>query len=187
MQIDCGSGVNVLPTGTCSVSVVLDASNDSAGAGLLVQGAAKFELQLTRNGTAVDTAAIAATLVSHKPPRLSALTLSSDTATIDGAFVPFTATIENTGPSLSGVLIQGVVLQGTVDAACRWNGRHLWQRQRRSAERRVHGRIVLGGVQPVGGTVVPGPATFELDLYVSNNGITTLLDKKTIQVTLKNP
>ena len=38
-----------------------------------------------------------------------------------------------------------------------------------------------------GGTVVPGPGTFEVDLYVSNNGVTTLLDKKTMQVTLKNP
>lgn len=187
MQIDCGSGVNVLPTGTCTVSVVLDASNDSAGTGLLVQGAAKFELQLTRNGTALNTAAIAATLVSHKPPRLSALTSSADTATIDGSYIPFTATIENTGPSLSGVVIQSFVIQGAVMQP-------------------AGGTVVIcgsgNGVLPsgvctaasswgvsnqYGGTLVPGPATFELDLYVNSNGAETLLDKKTIQVTIKNP
>ena len=191
MQIDCGSGVNVLPTGTCAVSVVLDASNDSAGTGLLVQGAAKFELQLTRNGTALDTAAIAATLVSNKPPRIRALTLSSDTATIEGTATPYTVTIENTGPSLSGVFIQGVVVQGTV-------------------EQPAGGTVVIcgsgNGVLPTAfpsgvctagsdwgvsnrfsGAVVPGPATFELDLYVNNNGVNMLVDKKTIQVTLKNP
>ena len=51
--VQCGSGSGILPTGACTVSNVIIASNSSAGTGTLVPGAATFELDLTANGTVV--------------------------------------------------------------------------------------------------------------------------------------
>ena len=54
---------------------------------------------------------------STTTPRISALTLSRNSAFIDGPGVSYTATLNNPGSSLSGVAIQGWMVQGAVTHA----------------------------------------------------------------------
>jgi hypothetical protein len=57
--VSCGSGSGVLPSGACTVAFQLAASNNTAGAGTLVTGAATFELQLVdASGAVLNTATI---------------------------------------------------------------------------------------------------------------------------------
>ena len=66
MQINC-SGSAAQPKGPCVVSYAIEASNSGDGSGILVEGAATFKVQLTQNGTALDTKTAAVKLAS-KPP-----------------------------------------------------------------------------------------------------------------------
>jgi hypothetical protein len=183
--VNCGAGIGVLPTGTCIASSSAGASNgDLTGAGTLVPGTATFLLQLKDSaGNIVDTRTKTITL-APPTPRITALTLSSTSATIDGPTVPFTTTLDNPGlTSHSGVSIQGFVRQGTTLRA-------------------ANGTLVNcgsgAGVLPVNsctvsfelsasnsgggsGTLVPGGATFELDLRDSTGAV---WNARTVAITL---
>jgi hypothetical protein len=178
----CGGDPGVLPKGTCPALYGFGASNSSgAGPGLLVQGAATFELRLTRNDTVVlDTKTVAMTLVSNKPPTISALTLSSDTATIGGSSVTYMATIQNTGPALTQMLLQTFIVQGA---------------EKFPAGGRFVDCGIGAGALPSGTCTVPhgyganfnysyipGPATLEVQLKDGNG---TIVDTKTAPVVLK--
>lgn len=78
--VNCGKGVGVLPTGSCTVSSTFVASNKTAGTGTLVPGAAIFALQLSdATGAVMDTEEIVVMLAS-KTLQLDPLSPSSSTA-----------------------------------------------------------------------------------------------------------
>jgi hypothetical protein len=182
--VRCGAADGVLPGGGCTFSFLASANNGLSGPGTLVPGAATFELQLLdTNNVVMSTRTVAVTIVANAP-RISALSLSSATAVINGANVPLTVTLENPGPTSSDVSLQGWIVQGAV--------RHA-----------AGGTITLcgsNGVVPTGtctmesfygaanglsgaGTLVAGAATLELDLLDANKNV---LSAKSVQVTLTN-
>lgn len=63
-SVSCGGGAAVLPTGTCTLSSQLTATNNSGGKGTLVSGDATFELQLMDgNGAVLSIATIPVSIV----------------------------------------------------------------------------------------------------------------------------
>jgi hypothetical protein len=182
--VQCGSGVGILPTGACTMPSIITTSNSTAATGTLSPGAATFELDLTINGTVVAQRTVPVSLASAA--KITGLTLSStraDTVLIEGAAVAYTATLQNGGSLLSGISIQGSVVQGDT--------------------RRFAGGTALGcsntaGVLPNStctvssqltatnntagtGTLVSGAAMFELTL-VDANGV--VLSASSIPLTL---
>lgn len=114
VAVQCGSATGVLPTGTCTLSSVLVASNSTAGSGTLVLGAAIFELDLMVNGTVVARRTVPVVLTSGAT--IAGLSLSfgiSDTLLLESPSVPYFAMLRNVGTSLSGISLEGWVLQGT--------------------------------------------------------------------------
>jgi hypothetical protein len=62
--VNCGSGLGVLPTGTCTVSTYLSASNGTSGVGMLVADDAIVQLNLLDgNGLLLDARLIRVTLL----------------------------------------------------------------------------------------------------------------------------
>ena len=62
--ISCGGGAGVLPNGTCSVSSVAMVTDNSAGDGTFVPGAADLELQLVgASGTVLSAAHVPLSLI----------------------------------------------------------------------------------------------------------------------------
>ena len=119
--IQCGSGSGILPTGTCTMSLALAASNSSAGTGILVPGLSEVELDLTESGVdvAISTIAIhidSATTVVPGTGVSASSNLSTTTpteVTLEGASVPYAITLQNTGSALSGISIRTSVTQKT--------------------------------------------------------------------------
>ena len=183
--VDCGRGAGVVPNGVSTVSGPITVSNSANGVGTLVPGAATVELQLLQDSIVLSTtsAPIPVTLVPNPPPSITSVTANPSFAFIGGPATPYSATLTNPGTSRSNISLQGFVNQGTA---------------RRSAG---GAGVVCGagtGVLPTGtftvpcsmlpantnggvGTLVPGPATFELQLLDG----TTVLGTKTIAVTLQ--
>jgi hypothetical protein len=182
--VNCGNGGGILPTGTCAFTFGYSATNTAGGSGTLVPGSATLEVQLRgANGTVLDTRNLTVTLLSGVP-HITGLTLSAATAVIGGAFVPYTATLQNLGASRSGIALQGFLHQGSVAQA-------------------AGGSVVNcgagTGVLPTGtctftfgyvasnsaggsGTLVPGPATLEVQL---RDGTGRVLDSRNVAVTLQ--
>jgi hypothetical protein len=189
--IDCGAGIGVLPTSTpasCSAQFVVTASTTAGGNGRLTYGAAQFVLHLYKapaNGspTELDRRTVPVTIVT--PATIASITPASSFIVLGASFTSYSTTLENNGSPLSDVSIQGWINQG-------------------SARRAAGGRVVVcgsesSGVLPTGTCVVPsdivasnqtsgsgslvtGPATFELELRVGLGG--TVVDKKFIPITL---
>jgi hypothetical protein len=119
--IQCGSGPGILPTGPCTISMALVASNSNAGTGLLVPGLTQVELDLTQSGVVMATGPSlsihidSATVVTGSGLSLSS-SLSSTTptdVTLEGPSVPYTITLQNTGSARSGISIRTSVAQNT--------------------------------------------------------------------------
>ena len=112
--VQCGGGSGVLPMGMCSISGSFLASNTAMGSGTLLPGPAVFELDLVVNGVVVTQKSVNITLSSSAS--ITGITLNStrgDTALIEGASVPYTATLKNVGASVSGLALQGTIVQGS--------------------------------------------------------------------------
>jgi hypothetical protein len=112
--VQCGSATGVLPTGTCTLSSVLVASNSTAGTGTLVLGAAIFELDLVVNGTVLAQRTVPVVLTSGAS--IAGLSLSfgtTDTLLLESPSVPYFATLRNVGAKLSSISLEGWVSQGT--------------------------------------------------------------------------
>jgi hypothetical protein len=137
----------------------------------LVPGAALFEQQLVDpSGVVVSTRDVGVTLVSGVT--ISGLIPTSANLVVGGPLSSYGATIQNPGSAVSGVAVQGWIIQSGANSARRAAGGQ---------------QVVCGsgsGVLPTGkcstfgiivasnstsgtGTLVPGPATFELDLIVN--------------------
>jgi len=184
--VQCGGGAGVLPTGSCTVSNPIVASN-SGGGTALVPGSATFELQLrdTFTGVVFDTKTVAITLVSSTPT-IAALTLSTDTLVIGSSSVPYTATLRNPGPSLSNVRILSSITQGTTSRAgaglvinCGSGSGVL-----PTAICTVSGVAVASNFTSGSGTLEPGGAIFSLQLVDANGKI---LDTTFVKVILTSP
>jgi hypothetical protein len=187
--VTCGSNAGVLPPGTCTMTISVSASSGGLG-GVLAAGPATFELDLMQGtgsgNTTLDVKTVPITLVAPLPVSITSLTIAS--ALAFGTANPYTATIQNTGPSLSTVVLQAYITQGTASRA--------------AGGRQVECTGAPGGQLPTGtctmesfvvpfnapnggsGTLLPGPATVEIDLIQASGGSSTTLDKKLIPVTL---
>ncbi|MFL5617327.1 MAG: hypothetical protein ACJ79A_02900 [Gemmatimonadaceae bacterium] len=184
-------GDGILPNGACTMNWFAVATNAvAAGSGTLVPGAATFVLKLIQdvNGTAtvLDSKSVSVTLTGGTL-RITNLALSSTTLSIGGAGVPYDVTIFNPGSQLSGVFIQGEMIQnGNVAGA---GGSNL-----------LCPPTSANGVLPAGtctmswiavasnqsyapAPLVPGAATFRLTLY-QGSGSPVVLDTKSVPVTL---
>jgi hypothetical protein len=170
----------VLPTGTLSVSGPIFASNESGGSGALVPGPATFELQLVVNDAVVHTRTVPITLQPNGPG-IAALGSSAGSVRI-GASAPYAATLRNPGPSLSNMVLQGWIAQngarraagGVVVLVGAGNG------VLPTGSFDVTGSIVASNATSGSGTLVPGAATFELQLTMDG----TLVESRTIPVVL---
>ena len=193
--INCGAGVGVLPTtgtGTCSMQFTASASNSAAGLGTLVPGLARFVLRLRKppvsgQSNEVDSRTVDVTLVAQIPT-ITAITPTSSFIVLGASFTSYTATIQNPGPSRSIVLIQGWISQGSARRAA--GGTQLLCSGAAPGELPTGscdapGDMVAGNDPADGtGTLVPGPATFELELKQFNGTSETILDTRTIPITL---
>jgi len=185
------SGDGILPSGACTINWFAVATNAvAAGSGMLVPGSATFVLTLIQdvNGTAtvLDSESVPVTLTGGTLG-ITNLALSSTTLSIGGAGVPYDVTIFNPGSALSGVFIQGEMIQnGNVAGAA---GSNL-----------LCPPTSANGVLPTGtctmswiavasnqsyapAPLVPGAATFRLTLY-QGSGSPVVLDTESIPVTL---
>ena len=187
-DVDCAGSTGTLPNSTCPMTFTASASNSGTGTGTLVPGAAVFELDVIQTVGTTVTVLASKTLDINlvAPVTISSLTLNSTTLAIGGPSIGWTATITNPAGTLNGVFMQGEIIQGsTVKGA---GGATL-----------TCGAAL--GVLPPGtctfsftvtannnaggtGTLIPGPATFQLQLLQSDGTTTTVLDTKTVDVTL---
>ena len=187
--VTCGSSSpGVLPPGTCTMTLPASASNAGPG-GLLVAGDATFELDLVRTSagvsTTLDVKTVAITLTAPQEVTLTDVAIPS---TLDfGAANPYTATIQNTGSSRSIVVLQATLTQGTTNRAA--GGREVQCGASPSGTLPTGTCSASSVVVPFNapnagtGTLIPGPATLEIDLIQGS----VTLDKKIIPVTLVMP
>jgi hypothetical protein len=183
--VDCrtGSGAGVLPNGRFPISGAIAASSRAEGVGTLLPGPATFQLQLKQGATVLAAGTVPVALASNVPPSIAVLTAAPAFAFIGGAVTAYAATLTNPGASRSNMGLQGWVSQGLV---------------RRAAGGSVVPAGAGAGVLPTGtfplsgpisasntaggsGTLVPGAATFELQLM--DNG--TAIGTRTLPVTLQ--
>jgi len=187
--VQCGAGTGVLPPGNCTVTGALFVPATVQGLNL---GAATIEVDLLQStGFSVspyDSKFIPVTVIANTLGIVS-LQLQSTTITI-GSSTPYFATVYNPGTtSLSIVQVQGEMLQGATDNP--------------AGGTQVSCGSEATGVLPPGfctfqfvavaengsgnGTLVAGPATFQLTLQLVNGTTTTNLAVTSVPVTLANP
>jgi hypothetical protein len=184
--VTCGSNTGVLPPGTCTMTVSASASNTASGTGTLVPGAATFELQLIQSSgsssTTFDVKTVAITLVGSGAPTITGITIAPYVVVGSGS-TPYTAIIQNNGPSVSTVVLQTSITQGAVTVAS--GGRQVQCNGGPVGELPTGTCTVLADVAVSNGSgLVPGPATLEIDLDQQVGGVTTNFDKKFIAITL---
>jgi len=194
-SINCGSGLGVLPTtgtGTCSLQFTAIASNTAGGGGTLVPGPANFVLRMYRAPvggplTELDSKTVAVTLVSPNP-RIVSVTPASSFIVLGAGFTTYTAAIQNPGPALTNVTTQGWIRQGSARRAA--GGTQILcagvpPNNLPTGACAAHGDIVGGNEPNAGtGTLVLGPATYELELKHFDGTTETIFDTKSIPITL---
>jgi hypothetical protein len=158
--VPCGFG-----SSTCTYTNPLQTSG-------VVPGSAQFELQLLNASGVVSTSDVGVTLVA--PQTISALTLGSTNLVLGGPDTSFSATLQNFGPPISGAAIQGWLVQSGTNNARRAAGGSVVQCGSGSGVLpngacTLSSSIVASNAGAGTGTLIPGPAMFELDLTV--NGI----------------
>ena len=173
--IPCGFG-----SSTCTYTNPVQTSG-------AVPGDAQFELQLLdASGVVVSTADVRVTLVARQT--ISALTLSSTTLVLGGPDTSFGATLQNSGPSVAGAAIQGWIVQSGANNARRAAGGSAVQCGSGSGVLpsgtcTMAGAIAASNSGAGTGTLIPGAATFELDLTV--NGIVVAQSTVAVSITAR--
>lgn len=193
--INCGSGLGVLPTtgtGTCSIQFSVNALPDATG-GAFEPGPARFVLHLYKAAVGVppveyDQKIIDVNLVRSTPTIVS-ITPASSFVVLDkpGAFTDIAATIYNPGAPRSTVLIQGWVRQGAARRAAGGTNVTCGPVSGTLPNGEcVQASVIVANNGPSAGTgtLVPGSATFELELKQFDGTTETILDTKTIPITL---
>ena len=190
VQTSCAPGAGSLPKGTCTMTFDVRASSSTAGAGAFQSGPAVLRVRVlqTANGSTTElaTRTIDVNLVVVPPstPSIASLTLANTTLTIDGPGTSYTAKLQNPLAPLLNVTLQGWIVQGSSRYAAGGF------------------TVICGGlaVLPTGtcevtsvavasnqnsgvGLLVPGPATFELQLLQTVGG-NAVLDTETAAVEL---
>ena len=189
LAVTCGGVLGALPTtgnGVCTVQGTVNAPGDSEGLGALKPGPASLNFLLANAVGVLDRKRFDITLVAPKVATITGITISPTIVLASGSS-PYTAILQNTGPTLSNVVLRAWISQGT-------------------ARRAAGGRAIQCNAGPVGelptgsctlpadvaamnepasgtGTLLPGPATLEIDLD-QQSGATTNLDKVLIPITL---
>ena len=187
--VTCGSNAGVLPPGTCTMTIPATASNVGSGTSLLVAGPATFELDLIQTSgsanTTLDVETVPITLVAT-PASIGGVRLPRDFAL--GSVTGITAILQNTGPALQGLVFRTAISQGT---ARRETGERQVQCPGRPVgELPTDGCTLAANVVAMNapnagtGTLLPGPATLELDLDQTSGGATTTLDQRLISINL---
>jgi len=183
-----GGVTGVIPVGNCDMNVAVAASNSAPGAGTLGKGGAVLVLHLLQtvggSETELDSKKVDVNLVVA--PVISALTLSSSTLPIDGPSVTWTATLENPSNAIQNAGLDGTIVQGAT--------------RRSAGGLTITCKSSFGVLQPGTctvswtaianngsggtGTLVPGPATLELQLFYRTSSGFVTLDTRTVAVTL---
>ena len=187
--VTCGSNVGVLPPGTCTMTVSASASNSAAGTGTLVAGAATFELDLIQSSggssTTYDVETVAIGLVLQNAPKIVGIKIPP--SIVLGSFVSYEAYLQNDGPSVSTVVLQNYITQGTARRAA--GGRTVQCGTGTTGELPTGSCTVVANAVADNslsgtGTLVPGPATLEINLDQQSGGITTHFDQVLVSITL---
>jgi hypothetical protein len=115
-----------------------------------------------------------------------AVNLSTSSLVIGGANVGYTVTVENKGSTVSGVTLQGAIVQGAAN--------HPAGEFAANCPPNTTGVVPKGSCQMTSttgasnangvGTLVPGPANFVLTMSLSAGGTSTVLDQTSVPVTL---
>jgi hypothetical protein len=166
------------------------ASSSAAGAGAFVSGPAVLRVRIlqTANGTTTELATrmidVSLVVVDPGTPVISALTLESTTLTINGARTTYTATLENPGPTVQNLTLQGYIVQGEN----RYGAGGVLVTCAGQPELPTGTCVVsftAGASTQTGGPgpLVPGPAVFELEL-LQTVPANTVLDTEAVEVTL---
>lgn len=180
------TAIGTLPAGGCtfSASAAVPASTS------LVPGSATFVLTLYQvvNDvlTQLDAKSLPVTLVAG-PPSITSLSVSPATLVIDGASGTWSATMQNPGSPLSGILAQGYVVQGTDTVPT--GGATLQCPSAADGTLPTGSCSTSGSVgvssSAIGGSqLVAGSADFLLVLFQTSNNVTTVVATKTYPVTL---
>jgi hypothetical protein len=182
--INCTSVTGLVNPGTTTSSFGETVTNTYPGTGTLQPGPATFVFQMFENGVMVDSKTVGVTLVSSLS--LNGLTPASTNLVIGGASTSYTATLQNTGPKYSDVVIQGWIDQGATRRAaggfsifCEGYPAGMID----TGTCPVGGSIVASNATAGTGTLVSGAATVELQ--VISRG--TVLNTVFLPVTLFNP
>jgi hypothetical protein len=180
--------IGLLPTGDCtfSSSVAVPASAP------FVPGAATFLLSMyhVENDvlTLLHSFSLPVTLVAApSPPSITSLSVSPSTLVIDGPLATWTADFQNPGSALTGMTAQAYIVVGTDTVPA--NGVSV------NCPSYPLGTLPSGSCTMSwttsaqssainGDKLVPGSATFLLDLFQTANNATTLLASKTFPITL---
>jgi hypothetical protein len=157
----------------CAFGSLTCTYTNSVQASGLLPGGAQFELQLLdASGVVVSTRAVGVSLAAGQS--ISALHLASTDLVLEGPNTSYSATLQNSGPALSGAAVQGWLIQSGANNARRAAGESVVQCGSGSGVLpngacALSSSIVASNTGAGTGTLVPGPAVFELDLTV--NGI----------------
>lgn len=152
----CPSTANgVLPTGTCTMSWIAVASNQSVGPAPLVPGAATFRLTLKQGSTVLDTESIPVTLVAGPPEvtRVIFFDPNSDVLLSTTTATDYNVTLVNSGTTMTGMSVRSQVVQ-TLNGA--------------TATRNVSD-VPVTCPSNASGTLPNGECTFQVSAFVSNN------------------
>jgi hypothetical protein len=185
--VTCGGPGGELPTtgtGVCTIQSHIRALDDSNG-GTLTPGAAVLFMDLIDGSGLFDRQQVNITLVA-KAASIGGVRLPRDFAL--GSVTGITAILQNAGPALQGMVFRSAISQGTA--------------RREAGERQVQcpgrplGELPTDGCTLAAtvfamnapnagtGTLIPGPATLELDLDQTSGGTTTTVDKRLISINL---
>jgi hypothetical protein len=185
--VSCGSGPAELPTtgtGVCTMQSNLRASDDINGGAFTAGPAVVFFDILGSTGT-LDRKRVDI-MLTEKPVRITNVTLSPTIPLASGSS-PYAATIQNSGSSLSNVVLNTWITQGTARRAA--GGQMVQCGTGTPGELPTGSCSVSSSVaasnDPASGNglLVPGPATLEIDVE-QQSGPTTILAKRLIPVTL---
>jgi hypothetical protein len=188
----CGGAVGDLPTGTCTIQFTAAASSDAQG-GALQPGLARFVLYLYKsNGidvapTELDVKTVEVTLVSSTPT-ITSIDPAWSYAPLGSGFTPYTATISNPGASRSVVSVQNWISQGSARRAAggtqvQCPGVPLGELPAGTCTTPAD-IVAANGAAGGTGTLVLGPATLEVELKHYDGTTETILDTKSIPITL---
>jgi hypothetical protein len=170
INVDCGSGAGVLPTGSFAATGPITSSNSATGSGTLTSGAATFELDLLENGVVLDTKTAPVTLVPNTPAIVS-ITPTTMSVLIGGPGVSYTATLRNPGASQTGVGLQNYLIQGAAQNAA---GGALISCGAGLGVLPTGTSTCSGGFNATIGSYVAGPATLQVQITQGGGTVATM-------------